>query len=282
MPFPDELRRPYRRLLLTIALFIAIMTVGAYYGSSSIVSVLKTVPSISATWLKVTRGWFCVVFFDIYMPIIALMSNFIMVQSFEGLAIVLDKLAGEIARGRLETSEVLHLGFRTQEAIGLANRAFEWPLVLELTLFAETLICGIFFGVLIFAKNDVRPESTIFTEVGVGNGCVALISLFRLISIFYSGEKVRSKARKAVEALEDCNLERSLDHEEGKRMETLLARFWRDGAIRPFDSFDVSFPSAISYFGILFTYLVILMQFRSSDLSGSGCDLSGNGTVVEE
>ena len=276
------MRRPYRRLLLTIALFIAIMTVGASYGSSSIVSVLKTVPSISSTWLKVTRGWFCVVFFDIYMPIIALMSNFIMVQSFEGLAIVLDKLAGEIARGRLETSEVLHLGFRTQEAIGLANRAFEWPLVLELTLFAETLICGIFFGVLIFAKNDVRPESTIFTEVGVGNGCVALISLFRLISIFYSGEKVRSKARKAVEALEDCNLERSLDHEEGKRMETLLARFWRDGAIRPFDSFDVSFPSAISYFGILFTYLVILMQFRSSDLSGSGCDLSGNGTVVEE
>ena len=56
-----------------------------------------------------------------------------------------------------------------------------------------------------------------------------------------------------------------LDLPSKSHLEVTIERFTRPSPIRPMDMFDLNYASAMSIFGLLLTYLIVLFQFKASD-----------------
>ena len=56
---------------------------------------------------------------------------------------------------------------------------------------------------------------------------------------------------------------------ESVHMEVLIDKFSVSCPFRPLDMFDVNFSTAASLAGLVFTYVIVLMQFREGDAGSS-------------
>jgi len=150
---------------------------------------------------------------------------------------------------------------------------------LGLTIFWETgtcllsLILGIFFSVgLVDSIVKANFQSVTFFH-GLYETTVAILALTRLFVVFSSGERLTYQMHQAANELEElmmASTEDLPDHLKTKLL-ILCKRLSSPAAIRPLNSFDLSWSTALSTCGLLITCIVILLQFKFTEMQAPNC-----------
>ena len=93
-------------------------------------------------------------------------------------------------------------------------------------------------------------------------------SIVRIIHLYRAGQLMANKCQNIKAILEDLLMEHqeSLSKADKIKLRILIKRFDDSAPIKPKSSFDLNLPTAISAAGLIVTYLVILVQFKQSNI----------------
>ena len=173
-------------------------------------------------------------------------------------------------RSSVATIEELCIcGFHLVEAVIQAEKALGFLIFLEIGTCLWSLILGIFFGVglidVIVSHN--WPSLSFF--YGLYQITVSILALIRLFVVFSSGQRLTCQMQDTVTRLEELVIKVEEDGNQilKVKLDILSRRLgYKSAAIRPLNSFDLSWSTALSCVGFLITCIVILLQFKFTEL----------------
>ena len=172
--------------------------------------------------------------------------------------------------GSVATIEELCIcGFHLVEAVIQAEKALGFLIFLEIGTCLWSLILGIFFGVglidVIVSHN--WPSLSFF--YGLYQITVSILALIRLFVVFSSGQRLTCQMQDTVTRLEELVIKVEEDGNQilKVKLDILSRRLgYKSAAIRPLNSFDLSWSTALSCVGFLITCIVILLQFKFTEV----------------
>ena len=99
---------------------------------------------------------------------------------------------------------------------------------------------------------------------------------------YFHGQKIVNKFQMMKTALEDFHMKfnEELSEDLKLKLTILIERCNNQATIKPLNSFDLNLHSAISTLGIVFTYLVILIQFKHGAASEEPQSFKNNNTMI--
>ena len=172
--------------------------------------------------------------------------------------------------GSVATIEELCIcGFHLVEAVIQAEKALGFLIFLEIGTCLWSLILGIFFGVglidVIVSHN--WPSLSFF--YGLYQITVSILALIRLFVVFSSGQRLTCQMQDTVTRLEELVIKVEEDGNQilKVKLDILSRRLgYNSAATRPLNSFDLSWSTALSCVGFLITCIVILLQFKFTEV----------------
>ena len=143
------------------------------------------------------------------------------------------------------------------------HESFDWCISIEIVMNVCNEMFGLFFACLILiAFNGDSFNFTIFMT-GLGYFLVGVISIIRFCPLVLAGNRLTDAMHTVREKLASANTNAEyLDDGLRYQMEVLLERLDKSAAIQPYNVFDLSKSSALSLQGIIFTYIIVLIQFK--------------------
>ena len=100
---------------------------------------------------------------------------------------------------------------------------------------------------------------------GLSLGSVGLCGFFRMTSIFNAGQQLSEKVSETRRILSKWRVTHKVDKSMKKEIEFLIAELNEAVPIRPHGAYNVDNSSALSTYGIAITYVIVLLQFKTSE-----------------
>lgn len=155
-----------------------------------------------------------------------------------------------------------------------------------------TQVFGAFFGSLLFTSVLEENVNWVVFMFGLCFTILGLLALFSIVTISLKGQAITDAAKRARKFTESCFFEQATSELSGrqkspkncasvsskkvkrmlhfsgdttsKKMAVLIQRWSRSAVIRPMDAFDLGRSTTISLYGLLLTYIIVLLQFKFS------------------
>ena len=171
---------------------------------------------------------------------------------------------------------LIELGFKLRSSLDTTSRTLGSFLFVDICMCVFVTIITIYFTPLIFESISMNENSEIIVnkvKLSYGLHCLflAIKASVRWINFYRVGQKIASKCQKISQSLEQALMDQQgkILKETKRSMKILIRRFQVDALIRPWDSFDLNLSTAVSAAGLVATYLVILIQFRQSNVEST-------------
>lgn len=161
---------------------------------------------------------------------------------------------------------LLNEGMDIVEALSLLDAIFGGAITTEITLCLMAEIFGFYFGSTLFeAIITGRLLIFLFLIVFVVLGVQGLT---RYCILIHNGQALTNVMRECRVTLKNMDIQLApLTHVQAKQMEWILSRFSEPVAWSPMGLFDLSQSSSLMAHSVIVTYLVVLIQFKGSDVS---------------
>ncbi|TRY67805.1 hypothetical protein TCAL_14671 [Tigriopus californicus] len=227
-------------------------------------------------WICLLEIVFVLTIVSSYLPPVALISHYIVVQGIEMVALAVKKFS-VVARhhhdkdGTLAISvgDIIELSEEIAALVKSADSCFGPPLILEFTICIVSLVAGLYFVLIAVsivgsAEGSFHPKAIYLSLSCVGMGFMGLL---RLISLIWSGQKFSDQMTLAREQLQDVAIEYHaiLSSVESAKLAVMLDRLDKYRNLRPWDGFNLNFSMGLSLIGLLLTYLIVLIQFSLAE-----------------
>ncbi len=106
--------------------------------------------------------------------------------------------------------------------------------------------------------------------LGFANLAAAFHSFYRVWVIKRAGQGLLDRYRDIREVIEDLKVDQlgELDPQTAGQFDLLISRLSSSAPLRPLDLFDVNLSGGITLAGSIFTYMIILLQFKIAEDGG--------------
>ena len=167
-----------------------------------------------------------------------------------------------------DLQEYIQLGFSIRSTIATANDTFGGFLILDIGMCIFVTIISIYFTPLIFEAFFHLNFHSVKFSFGLHCFILAIKTAVRWINFYRAGQLMTNKCQNIKAILEDLLMEHqeSLSKTDKTKLRILIKRFDDSAPIKPKSTFDLNFSTAISAAGLIATYLVILVQFKQSNI----------------
>ena len=167
-----------------------------------------------------------------------------------------------------ELHEYIELGFSIRSTIATANGTFGGFLILDIGMCIFVTIITIYFTPLIFNAFSQSNFHSVKFSFGLHCFILAIKTALRWINFYRAGQLMANKCQNIKGILEDLLMEHqeSLTKKVRTKLKILIKRFDDSAPIKPKSTFDLNFSTAVSAAGLIATYLVILVQFKQSNM----------------
>lgn len=179
-------------------------------------------------------------------------------------------------RSSVATIEELCIcGFHLVEAVIQAEKALGFLIFLEIGTCLWSLILGIFFGVGLIDVIVTNNWPSLSFFYGLYQITVSILALIRLFVVFSSGQRLTCQMQDTMGRVEELVIKVDITEDGNQdnlktKLDILSRRLGykcvSTAAIRPLNSFDLSWSTALSCVGFLITCIVILLQFKFTEL----------------
>ena len=88
--------------------------------------------------------------------------------------------------------------------------------------------------------------------------------MWRLIFLANCGQHLINEMKESREGLEDFSLDFQIDSKQQQGLDVLDRRLDNPAPISPYSIFSVSHSSLLATFSVLLTYIIVLLQFKTS------------------
>ncbi len=170
---------------------------------------------------------------------------------------------------RQELQKILDIGGDIIDATDKLGQAHENFICFQLMMCICNLVLGIFFSVSIFsAVSSPAGWFNFRTLLSLVQICQTILGLLKFSALFLNGQWLKDRNIQVRKDLEDLHVEQieMIGDKMRTKLRTLIKRLSEQPSLRPADSFDLDSSTALSCGGLLVTYLVVLLQFKTTDL----------------
>ena len=159
-----------------------------------------------------------------------------------------------------ELSDIIDIGFTLIEMSKLANNIFGKLLALEYLSVMEMSVVGAFIGLNIFKGFSNFEPALIFLPMG----CyfVVITHAIKHHSYARTGQDLCNAYSEIKDGLDNLLMYDGVCDKQRRELESLFNRFSVTSPIRPMDMFDMNYASFAVQNNMMFTYSIILMQFK--------------------
>ena len=159
-----------------------------------------------------------------------------------------------------KVSVVIKYGVSLLELSKSANSIFGKLLVVEYLCLMGMTTVGAFLGLNIFKAVSARDLTLILLSMG---SYTALISYaIRFHSYARVGQNLCDAYKDITDSLDELLMHDEIGDYHRRKLESLINRFSTRSPIRPLDMFDMNYAHLAVLSNIMFTYSIILMQFK--------------------
>ena len=168
----------------------------------------------------------------------------------------------EIQENLIDEKTLISIGFLLVKVVKKLDRSF------------AALITNTYFTCILVATLTLYGASTILfymgeTDVNLSSCacfCIAFLALFRLCRITYLGYILTDAIKECVQLFDRCKIQdKEIDADELQILRQEI-RYHSESPIKPFSAFTVSTSTLVGVFGTIITYLIVLLQFKVSEL----------------
>ena len=159
-----------------------------------------------------------------------------------------------------KVSEIIDLGFTLIEMSKSANNLFGKLLALEYLSIMEMSVVGAFIGLNIFKGISTSEPALIFLPIG--SYFVVFTHAIKHHSYARAGQNTCYAYSEIQDGLDKLLMCHGVCERQRRELESLFKRFSVTSPIRPLDMFDMNYASYAVQNNIMFTYSIILMQFK--------------------
>ena len=163
----------------------------------------------------------------------------------------------------LNEEKILSIGFNLIDVIK------------EMNVWLTGIIVNTYLICLIVATGTLYSSSTILFQrsfalilFSASNFCISLLTINRLIWLTAFGHQLSLSIKNCSYHLQRLKItERDVD-EEGFQLLKEELKYYGEAPLTPLSAFSVSTSTLLSAFGTIITYLIVLVQFKVSELPG--------------
>ena len=145
----------------------------------------------------------------------------------------------------------------------------------EMNVWLTGIIVNTYLICLIVATGTLYSSSTILFQrsfalilFSASNFCISLLTINRLIWLTAFGHQLSLSIKNCSYHLQRLKItERDVD-EEGFQLLKEELKYYGEAPLTPLSAFSVSTSTLLSAFGTIITYLIVLVQFKVSELPG--------------
>lgn len=123
---------------------------------------------------------------------------------------------------------------------------------------------GTFFGYLIVQSMTSEAKLPLMLA-GISLGLLGKCGFVKMISVFRAGQQLSDRVTETRRILSIWKIEHDIDEKAKEEMEYLINAFNEAVPLRPLGAYNVNNSAALSTYGISFTYIIVLLQFRTSE-----------------
>ena len=152
--------------------------------------------------------------------------------------------------------------------IAIANDTLGGFLMVDICMCIFVTILTVYFIPLVFDAFSKTHFNSVKFSFGLHCFILAIKTAVRWINFYRAGQVLANKCQNIKTILEDLliDYQTSISKDEKTKLKMLIKRFDDPSPIRPNSSFDLNLSTAISAAGLIATYLVILVQFKQSNI----------------
>ena len=156
----------------------------------------------------------------------------------------------------------------------------------EINVSLTGIIVNTYLICLIMATGTLYSSSTILFQrsfslilFSASSFCISLLTINRLIWLTPFGHQLSLSMKNCSYHLQRLKIaERDVD-EEGFQLLKEELKYYGEAPITPLSAFSVSTSTLLSAFGTIITYLIVLLQFKVSELPGDTQERQGHNTT---
>ena len=141
-----------------------------------------------------------------------------------------------------------------------ANRTFGRLLAMEYWNIIGMSVVGAFNGLNIF--KGVRAFQPALIIHAINSSCVVMIYFIKLFSYAQVGQNLCNAYNEIKTGLGELQMHDDICEKQRRELKFLVDRFSIKSPIRPLDMFNMNFAHLAVLSNIIFTYSIILMQFK--------------------
>jgi hypothetical protein len=139
---------------------------------------------------------------------------------------------------------------------------------ITITLYFIHLIlsaCGIFFGTSL--AEGLMKKNYLLITYGTSNFLLSICSMQYLWSLMNKGQRLCDSFARVKKSLQDLFIAKAniLTAKERAQMDVLTERYSKDSPMRPMGVFSLNRASGTSISGLILTYIIVLLQFKSGE-----------------
>ena len=167
-----------------------------------------------------------------------------------------------------DLQEYIKIGFSIRSTIAIANDTLGGFLMVDICMCIFVTILTVYFIPLVFDAFSKTHFNSVKFSFGLHCFILAIKTAVRWINFYRAGQVLANKCQNIKTILEDLLIDYqiSISKDERTKLKMLIKRFDDPSPIRPNSSFDLNLSTAISAAGLIATYLVILVQFKQSNI----------------
>ena len=182
------------------------------------------------------------------------------------------KIQMEISK-REKLTNYIDLGKDLRAMVNIINKTLGKFVVLDISMCLLVTIITVYFIPLIFDAWSRTQDNEITlnpVKLSFGIHCffLALKAGIRWINYYRAGQHTSNEFQKVKSTLEELLIDfhDDLQKVDRSKLKILIGQFDSNAPYQPMASFNLTLPTAVSAAGLVATYLVILVQFKQSNL----------------
>jgi hypothetical protein len=140
------------------------------------------------------------------------------------------------------------------------------PITITLYFIHLTLsACGLFFGTSL-AEGLMKTNYLLITY-GTSNFLLSICSMQYLWCLMHKGQRMCDSFARVKKSLQDLSIAKAniLKAKEKAQMDVLMERYSKNSPMQPMGVFNLNRASGTSISGLILTYIIVLLQFKSGE-----------------
>ena len=157
----------------------------------------------------------------------------------------------------------IELGFRFLDLMEAFIKAFTFTIDMEYFFNSIMEAFGMFFATFVLSSFGDNGVNTVQLTAGLGYFAIGMAGMIRFLVLVSIGNDLTDVMKASRDIVLKLKMDtKGLEDEVKFKIEVLLGKMGRSAAIQPHGVYDVSKSSALSLQGLIFTYIIVLVQFR--------------------